>query len=359
MERTARTGSRLPELGALDLRHAQAQAALSDADHALTVLLVQAQDWALELGLAEMPLSQLQDWAEKRQKALALAADLAAAADGVDDALTQQDQAARALAQALGGHAGDAAPDPNYEALRAAALARVDAAEQRRAARRLLGELRDELALRQDVAASAKAALDQWQQDWNRSTQDSIFAGRPADPDQMGPQLDLLTRLDHGAEKHAALQERIQKMAANRDDFRVAAVAVLEQLGLPPQTDWAWLLAALSHAQDAQKQHQDLTAALQVETDAETEDQLARAENDAKLQALGAELGFDPGGALDLRAHLGQARHAAQLRAQIKDLKAALAQRPAPDMPTDAGADGGQRRAGSSGAAGPPRAASA
>ncbi len=101
------------------------------------------------------------------------------------------------------------------------------------------------------------------------------------------------------------LDDRIAKMAANRDRFVTAKAAILAALDLAPATGWDAVQARLRRAQDAARDGERLAAEIagdrsQIETD-------RRRLNDAQreIAALGAALGWTEADG-SLAAHVGR-----------------------------------------------------
>lgn len=307
---------------ALQRAHNQADAVRqAQQSHLSTVAAV-----AEALGLPDTPLPALSDWLDRRNVALLAANDLRTAEHAVARASDARSEAATTLQTVL------SRPDPaDFEVLRAEALARLEAADRRREARRTLAALEKDLASRNDDLHSAKSASQLWTEDWHGATQGSLLAG--ADLAYANRVLDLLDRLTKQLGVHAGLADRTAKMQANLDAFATVSANVITSLGMAATTRWPEVLARLQQAQETWQTTSRLQSELSTETEAIAEDQALALTNVQSLTALGAELGWDE--QCPLRDHLGQAREASRLRDEAARLRTDLAGHPEADDDAD------------------------
>lgn len=312
----ARLAQRLAEAEARQRGAALAQAAIRSAIEAA----------GAGLGVSG-GLPELVRWLDLRLEALT---QRSALRDAETDLARSEDALAAAglaLAAALGCPDGAAAPP--YETLLAEAVARVEAAERRREARRHLAALATELRERDAAVTDAGEALARWQDQWAEASRDTLLS----DPPPAGPVadgvLDNLAELGSLVRELEGLDDRIAKMAANRDRFVTAKAAILAALDLAPATGWDAVQARLRRARDAARDGERLAAEIagdrsQIETD-------RRRLNDAQreIAALGAALGWTEADG-SLAAHVGSCLEAAGLRQEIARLTAQIQNRPEP-----------------------------
>ena len=320
---------RQAERSALVDQQRAAEAALAQADAGLSAAEGAVGEAAAALGLPGADLGALRLFLDQRGQALAALAALQAAETGVMRAAEARDEGARVLAGMLGRPA-----EEGFEALLARAVARTEAAERRRDARRHLAALQAELRARQQAEAEAKAALDRWRAEWAEASRQTLLAQRAEDVAGLGTLLDLLDRL--GAEYRAseALGDRIAKMQANRQRFQSAKAAVLTALGAEAGTPWAAVQHRLRQAQDAARDRELLDRQLAQERRQDSVDRQSLATREAEAERLGAALGWTPGDE-SLVAHVGRCRTAAALRQELAALDIELQDLPRPQEGED------------------------
>ncbi|MDO9639923.1 MAG: AAA family ATPase [Pseudotabrizicola sp.] len=307
-------------------RLAQAEARLAAAlgDQAKTRAAIDAACAAL--GLQGETLAGLQTWLNLRNAALTECRALRDAETALTRCEEVLEAATHTLTTALHKPAGTAAL---FETLLAEAVARVQASDQRREARQRLAMLASDLRKRQQDETDASAAVERWRRDWMNGCRGSILAGYANDDPGLGASLDLLDQLGVADQTAAALNDRIDKMEANRLRFAEARAGILTALALDQSTAWPDVLTRLRRAQDAARDHDTLSGQIAREHQQDLEDRRALADRNADAQALGATLGWtDAQGSL--ADHIARCCEAASLRQTIDTLRNDLRDRPAP-----------------------------
>lgn len=278
------------------------------------------------IGLQGAGLADLACWLDLRLAALAEHTTLRLARDALARAETGLNAAATALRAAL-----DLSADKPFEVLLAKAMARLAQAEQRRQARQQLAELQEDLGQREADRTEAEKIAASWLSDWQGAASGTLLAGQSIDVEGMSRVLDLVDALGQTQAQLAGLNDRIAKMAANRDAFRDAAAAALAALDLPEETPWPQVQARLRKAEDDASETVRLKAALLEETTEAEEDARHAATNRAALHELGMAIGWAENNGRTLADHLADALKATRLRREIAELGLALAAQP--DLP--------------------------
>ena len=285
------------------------------------------------LGLQGAGLPDLRRWLDLRLLALAAQRALGEAQTAVRRCEDAQSMAGRALGAALGTLPAEA-PE-TFETLFAVAIARIEAAERRREARRRLAMLASDLRERQRAEQAAVDALDAWRQGWADASRDSLLAEYSADDPGLGSLLDLVDQL--GAETRAAdaLKDRIAKMEANLQRFATARESLLQALDQDAATGWADVMARLRRAEDAARDQQALARQIAEERRQDGEDRRVLAALDAEAAALGAALHWSAENG-SLAEHVAHCRDATTLRQEIDALRADLHGRATPSADENA-----------------------
>lgn len=279
------------------------------------------------LGLTGGQLADLTLWLDRRITALADRAELRDAETTVLRCSEARDAACRALATALG--RDEVVPAEAFETLLANAVARLEASERRREARRRIQTLSADLREREQAEVDARAALQSWQKSWYDAARGSLLETWSDDDPSLGGLLDLLDRLGAEHQGVLALQDRIAKMEANRQIFVAAQSDILRALALDATTRWSDLQSRLRRAQDAARDREMLTRQLESERLYDSEDSRRRAARDADAAEIGVTLGWSEASG-DLADHVARCREAASLRQSIAALKNQLRERPSP-----------------------------
>ncbi|NPD17080.1 AAA family ATPase [Xinfangfangia sp. D13-10-4-6] len=327
---------------AISARLHQAEARLAGAIRDGDMARAEVAAAGAALGLTDASPGDLAQWLLRRNAALTALAAQAEAQTALQRCNAALVAACQALETALP-TAPDAAPGPaavRYETLLSRAIARIGAAGQRREARQRLQSLTSDLRERIGAAQDARAALETWKKAWQEAAKGSILAGLSDGDAGHGTLLDLLDQLGNEVRAAASLQDRIEKMQANRQRFVDAKAAVLQALQQPSDGPWADLMARLRRAGDHARDHERLSAQITQEQQQDAQDQRALAACTAEMQALAAPLGWQEeaaaAGGDDLASHIAACRKAAMLRHDIAALQAELADRPAPGPDQDA-----------------------
>jgi uncharacterized protein YhaN len=270
-------------------------------------------------------LPELTRWLDLRLEALR---ERAALRDAETD-LARSEEALAAAGLALAAALGRPDSATPYETLVAEAVARVEAGELRREARRHLAELATALRERDEAVTDAAAALARWQDQWAEASRDTLLSGPPAGVPVADAVLDMLAELGALIRELEGLDDRIAKMAANRDRFIAAKAAILTALDLPPATGWDAVQARLRRAQDAARDRERLAAQIAEDRRQDDDDRRLLDAAQREIAALGATLGWTEADG-SLANHLGRCLQAAGLRAEIARLAAQLVDRPEP-----------------------------
>lgn len=280
-------------------------------------------DCANELGLDGAAIGDLKSWMALREKALIAISNRDQAQEALIRAETSLEAATGHLAEAL-----SLAPERGFPPLWSEALARLDTASQQQDAARQLADLNADLNERTADLATAKLALENWQEDWAAAS-----TGTPlAEVAEYGMGLaalldghDNLTRLKI---ERAELADRVAKMESNSRSFLDASGVIFAALSLPATTAWASLGDRLTAAYQAERDYAQILADLARELEAQD---ISQAKKDA-LAAKRTDLGgrFEWTGEGGLSDHLSACLLANRLRRDIADLDADLAHHPAP-----------------------------
>ncbi|RWR52475.1 chromosome segregation protein SMC [Sinirhodobacter ferrireducens] len=310
----------------------RATAALSAAQAARTAHLAEVAAVTEALGLSGAGLDALLSWLSARETALAAQAKFAAAEAETTRASAAVDAAAQALAALL----GQPVPAPGgFAALRAEALARVEAAGRIADLDRAAEAARETALRRAQALAQAAAQLAAWDTDWAAQTADTPLAAEPIEIEGLGRMLDLLERLGQEAASHAALADRIAKMEANRDRFRAALADLRTRLGMGDDAPWTALTGRLRRAEEIERQREGLGADLAALRKAQDADSAAQLANEAGQAGIAAHLGAPMLRGRELAAHLAACRRASALRSEIARLTRDLAAQPEPEAGDD------------------------
>lgn len=279
------------------------------------------------LGLSGGSLPDLQRWLDLRLVALTERHALRDAETALARSNDLLDSAMRALAAALG-QTGDGEAR-EYEALLTAALARLDAMDRRREARRRLTGLAADLREREQAEKDARDALACWQEQWAEACRDTVLANHPDDDPGLGAILDLLDQLGTAVRELAVLEDRIAKMQANQDRFRQARSAIALSLDMPDMVPWSDVLQRLRRAQDAGRDCEGLAEQHDAEMLQDKDDRRLLALREREAADLGASLGWTEG-ECTLADHVACCLEATKLRRDIAALEDDLRDRPRP-----------------------------
>ena len=280
---------------------------------------------AAELGLAGAGLADLRGWLALRDKALAALAAHDLARSAIDRAKVAVAEAAGHLAAAMA-----LSPDRGLAPLMAEALARLDTAQQSQAAARRLAELKADVTDRKARLIAATQALTDWRQDWQAARTGAALLAVPDADAGLATLLDDLDHLTRQEFERAELADRIAKMEDNSSAFHAAAANVYVALSLPKTTAWSGIGDRLTTAEQAERDHANITADLARDLAAQTSDQAKAERLSASLSALGDRLGWTGQG--ELSDHLATCLLASRLRRDITELEAELANHPASDQ---------------------------
>ncbi len=286
------------------------------------------------LGLPGGTLADLKTWLDLRIAALTERTALRDAESAVTRCKEAQETAVRALTAALRMSATEQ-PEP-FEVLVSRAVARIEASERRREARRRLVTLASELRERKQAEADARDALESWRKDWSEASRGSLLANFADDDPGLGAVLDLLDRLGTDDQTAATLNDRIAKMEANRRRFAEAKAAILRALTLSDEVSWADVLARLRRAQDAARDHETLARQIAREQQQDIEDRRALDARNADAEQIGNRLGWTAADG-SLADHVARCREATTLRQTIEALRNDLRDRPTPVEGEDPG----------------------
>lgn len=279
------------------------------------------------LGLTGGSLPDLQRWLDLRLAALTERHALRDAETALARSNDLLDSAVRALAAGLG--VADDGEAREYEALLAAALARLDATDRRREARRRLTGLAADLREREQAEKEARDALAGWREQWAEACRGTVLASLPDDDPGLGAILDLLDQLGSAVRDLAMLEDRIAKMQANQDRFRQARSAITLSLGMPDTVPWSDVLQRLRRAQDAARDCEGLAGQRDAEMLQDKDDRRLLALRDREAADLGASLDWAKG-ECTLAGHVACCLEATKLRRDIAALEDDLRDRPRP-----------------------------
>lgn len=286
------------------------------------------------LGLTGGSLPDLQQWLDLRLAALTERHALRDAEAALRRSTELLDSAARALATALGQTDDSDARD--YDTLLTTALARVDATDRRREARRRLTGLASDLREREQAEREACAALTGWRQDWAEASRETMLARHPDDASGLGAILDLLDQLGTAARDLSMLEDRIAKMQANRDRFQQARSGIALSLDMPEAAPWGDVLSRLRRARDRARDREELVRQRDAELQSDKDDRRALELREQEAADLGASLGWS-GGDCTLADHIACCLEATKLRRDIATLQDELRDHPRPGEMDDPG----------------------
>lgn len=287
-----------------------------------------AQVAALLPGRADADaLAELAGWLPRRERALTLAREAAAAAH----ARNRAEAAARTAATALQALLPGTPPDLSALARAAEArLARIDAETASRAERQRLAQAVDQRARDVDRAA---ADLTAWQADWDAASAALTLPDLPA-PAAMRPVLADLAALAEARDRAAALDHRIAAMQADQTRFAAAAADLGVVLGLAagdPVDTLRGAAARIEAARRAAQARAELTDRIAARRTALAELERKRAAVAGELAQMQAHLAVSDMAALEQA--LGRLAHRDRLRDQAAGLAARIrADLDAPDM---------------------------
>ena len=280
---------------------------------------------AAGLGLAGAGLADLRGWLALRDKALAALASHDLARSALDRAKAAVAEAAGHLATAL-----TLSPDRGFALLMAEALARLDTAQQSHAAARRLAEMRADVTDRKSSLTEAAKTLDEWRQDWHAARTGAALLAVPEADAGLATLLDDLDHLTRQEVERSELSDRIAKMEDNSRAFHGAAANVFAALSLPEASTWSGIGDRLTTAEQAERDHANITADLARDLAAQTADQAKADIRTASRSALGDRLGWTGQGVLV--DHMAACLRASRLRRDIAELVAELANHPASDQ---------------------------
>ncbi|MDR7124977.1 AAA family ATPase [Pseudotabrizicola sp. 4114] len=314
------------------LAEAEARLAAALADQTHTRAAIGAACSALTL--QGESLSGLKTWLDLRIAALTERRALRDAETAVSRCEDALEAAIRALSTALQRPATEG--PAGFEALLAEAVARTEASERRREARQRLVTLGSDLRERRQAETDARTALEGWRLEWSAASRGSILAGYSDEDTGLGTALELLAQLNVADQTATGLNDRIDKMEANRHRFAEARASILAGLALDQTVPWADVLTRLRRAQDAARDHDTLAGQIAREQQQETGDRRALDACTAAAEALGATLGWSAADG-SLGDHIARCCEAATLRRTIESLRNDLLDRPAPAEGEDIG----------------------
>ncbi|WP_415184429.1 AAA family ATPase [Phaeovulum sp.] len=240
-----------------DLTGAEAAQVAAQGSQSAAVRALQAGIAALSDKLdPDQSAEALRHWLGLRDAALEAAAQVARARAEETAAEAAVSAARAALVAALAGAGADADPDLPYDTLMAEAQAQSDASTRLGALHATAAQARAVHQRRQAALAAAEAEADRWAQEWAGLAADSwlMEGGAAPEPDVMRALLDGAEALERAAATHAALNDRIAKMRANRVAFEAAVARLGQVLGMAEGAAlWADVTARLTRADEVER----------------------------------------------------------------------------------------------------------
>lgn len=318
---------RLAEARRLEALITQSQRDHDDAARDHQRICGQIADIGAAIGIGSVDLDGLRNWLSARDRALAVAAELLQAQDGLAQAQGTKDQVALQLAGLLGSKESD------FDLLLMQAQIRLQAISARAAARKALDAFARDVQLREARAAQAALEATAWEQAWKDSCDGSVLADYPHDHPEFGTLLDQMDALALSYRQMQQAQERLTKMQANRDRFLEAKALILQDLNADPALSWQALQTRLRQAQDNDQQRAQYTQLIAEEGYDATQDAAETKALSAARSGLAAALGLDDPTCLPER--IKECLTASSLRVEIASLEQTLADTPQPDTPAD------------------------
>lgn len=304
-----------------------ANARLETARQKCKSMVAEIDSACTTLGLTGGTLPDLQRWLDLRLAALSERHTLRDAETALARSNNLLDSTTRALATALGQAAGSNALD--YGTLLAASLARLDATDRRREARRRLTGLAGDLREREQAEKDARDALAGWQKQWAEACRETILGNQPDGDPGLGAILDLLDQLGTAVRDLAMLDDRTSKMQVNRDRFQKARSAITLALDMPGMVPWNDVLQRLRRAQDTARDREGLVGQRDAEMLQDKGDRRILVLREKEAADLGLSLGWQEG-ACTLAEHISCCLEATKLRCDIAALEDDLRDRPKP-----------------------------